>query len=226
LAFSFNVVKLSSVARGLTKAGIVSAALEILDEEGLEGLTVRAVAARLGVQAPALYWHVRDKQTLIDEMGTEVWRQIRDDLDVLPADICWNEEMKELAEITRRRLLAHRDGAKVFSGTYLMDASLLERQEDGFARMLAQGFSLRGAVRVYQLIYSFTVGFCIEEQSVAQGQASESGRYSLADRAARLDPKSHPLVIESGPEIFAPADERFDALLEVVVDAAGKLRTG
>ena len=59
------------MSRGLSKAGIVQAALGVLDEAGFDGLTVRAVAGRLGVQAPALYWHVRDKQELIDEMATD-----------------------------------------------------------------------------------------------------------------------------------------------------------
>jgi TetR/AcrR family tetracycline transcriptional repressor len=39
-------------------------------------VTVRAVGARLGVQAPALYWHVRDKRELLDEMATEIWRRV------------------------------------------------------------------------------------------------------------------------------------------------------
>jgi TetR/AcrR family transcriptional regulator, tetracycline repressor protein len=45
----------------LTKAAIVQAALDLLDEAGTDGLTLRALASRLGVQAPALYWHVASK---------------------------------------------------------------------------------------------------------------------------------------------------------------------
>ena len=45
---------------------IVQAALDLLDETGMDGLTVRALASRLGVQAPALYWHVPSKQALLD----------------------------------------------------------------------------------------------------------------------------------------------------------------
>ncbi|HEX8806526.1 MAG TPA: TetR family transcriptional regulator, partial [Candidatus Aquilonibacter sp.] len=62
--------------KGLSRETIVQAALELLNELGIDGLTVRALASRLGVRAPTLYWHVKNKQELLDEMATEVWRQI------------------------------------------------------------------------------------------------------------------------------------------------------
>nr|BFE78795.1 hypothetical protein GCM10020093_013960 [Planobispora longispora] len=54
---------------GLTRQIIVDAALRLLDEAGLEGLTVRRLAAELGVQSPALYWHFRTKQELLNGMA-------------------------------------------------------------------------------------------------------------------------------------------------------------
>jgi TetR/AcrR family transcriptional regulator, tetracycline repressor protein len=213
------------VSRGLTKAGIVQAALEVLDEAGVDGLTVRAVAARLGVRAPALYWHVRDKQDMLDEMATEIWRRVIAELAALPEGWSWDRQMTEFATITRRALLAHRDGAKVFSGTYLTDAGVLEAQESGLAQMMGEGFSLASVVRAYSLLYSFTVGFCIEEQAVAQAIAAGDERYSLERRAKRLDPLAYPLVIESGPEIFGDPDARFAELVAVIVDAAARMRT-
>ena len=61
--------------KGLNRADIVQAALDLLDEKGIDAVTVRAVATRLGVKAPALYWHVENKQALLDEMGTEIQRR-------------------------------------------------------------------------------------------------------------------------------------------------------
>jgi TetR/AcrR family transcriptional regulator, tetracycline repressor protein len=212
------------VSRGLSKAGIVQAALGVLDEAGFDGLTVRAVASRLGVQAPALYWHVRDKQELIDEMATTVWRQVVAELTVLPDSWPWDRVMTEFAMITRRALLAHRDGARVFSGTYLTDAGVLEAQERGLAKMTGEGFTLANVIRAYSLIYSFTIGFCIEEQSVAQAVAAGDDRYSLDRRAERVDQQAHPLVVESGPEIFGDPDARFADLVAVIIDAASRMR--
>src|SRR5580693_1240709 len=110
---------------GLTKAGIVQAALGLLDDAGMDGLTVRALAARLGVQAPALYWHVRNKQALLDEMATLIWRRVGDVMAGLPASTPWRELMSVYAATIRAELLGHRDGAKAFSGTTLTDPEVI-----------------------------------------------------------------------------------------------------
>jgi TetR/AcrR family transcriptional regulator, tetracycline repressor protein len=209
------------VSRGLSKTAVVRAALDVLDDAGIDGVTVRAVAARLGVQAPALYWHVRDKRALLDEMATEIWRQVSAEVAALPADLPWDQVMAAFAAVTRRALLAHRDGAKVFSGTYLTDASALEAQEDRFARMVADGFSVADATRAYSLLYSFTIGFCIEEQAAAQ---AGDDRFSEASRAARIDARTHPVIAEGGPQIFGDPDARFADLVGLIIATAASLR--
>jgi AcrR family transcriptional regulator len=209
------------VHRGLTRADVVQAGLDVLDELGLDGLTVRSVATRLGVKPPALYWHVHSKQDLFDEMATEVWRRVNAELTELPVDLPWQQAMTDFALITRRALLAHRDGAKVFSGTYLTDAGLLEHQEAGLRRMVGEGFALPDVIRGWRLLYSFTIGFCIEEQAVAQ---SSDERYSLTHRSARIDSTTHPLVVESGPLLFSDPDGRFAEVVAVIIDALARLR--
>ncbi len=211
------------MGRGLTKAAIVAAALDVLDETGLDGLTVRVVADRLGVRAPALYWHFGSKQDLVDEMATEIWRQVIAGIKALPADVQWDEAMTEFGRITRQALLSRRDGAKMVSGTYMTDVSLLREQEAGLASMLAQGFTVATATQAYQLLYSFIIGFCIEEQAVSQAAAAGDARYSLASRAERVG-AAHPLVARSGPEIFGDRDRQYALLIRVIVEAAGRMR--
>ena len=212
------------MGRGLTRAGIVAAALALLDEGGLDGLTVRAVASRLEVQAPALYWHVRSKQDLLDEMASQIWRQVGAELAALPADLPWRQAMIAFAAITRRTLLAHRDGAKVFSGTHTARAGMLESQEAALARMTAQGFTLADVVRAYELLYDFTIGFCIEEQSVAQAAASDGDGQSRSGRAVRPDPGAHPLTVQAGQEVLTDPDGRFDDLVAVIIQTTDRLR--
>ena len=209
---------------GLSKATIVQAALDVLDERGMDGVTVRAVARRLGVQAPALYWHVKDKQELLDEMGTEIWRRVGEELLALGSDIAWRERLIAYASIVRRALLSHRDGAKAFSGTYLTDAGVLERQESMFAQMNHAGFTVEDTVRAYSLLYNFAVGFCIEEQAIALADSGDD-RYSLVRRAKRLDADRYPRVVESGPYIFGDADARFADLIDVIVGSIERMRT-
>ncbi len=212
------------MGRGLSKPKIVEAGLAMLDEAGLNGLTVRGVAARLGVAAPALYWHVRDKQELLDEMATELWRRIVGELAALPETTPWQDGVRAFAAATRRTLLAHRDGAKVFSGTYLTDAAVLRSQEEPLARMIAQGFTLADVVRGYSLLYSFVVGFCIEEQAVEQARRAGDDRYSLQRRATRVGDTHTPLVLQAGPDIFGDPDTRFADLVEVLIEAIDRMR--
>ena len=62
--------------KGLTKASIVAAALHLLDEVGMDGMTVRALAAKLDVKAPALYWHVRDKAELDELLDADAFETL------------------------------------------------------------------------------------------------------------------------------------------------------
>src|SRR5207253_7538085 len=57
----------------LDRQTVARAALRLLDRAGLDGLTVRKLAGELGVQAPALYWHFRNKEELLEEMATTVF---------------------------------------------------------------------------------------------------------------------------------------------------------
>ena len=207
----------------ISKPAIVAAALDVLDDAGLDGVTVRAVAARLGVQAPALYWHVRDKQALLDEMGTEIWRGVGAELTALPPELPWDKAMAAFASITRRALLAHRDGAKVFSGTYLTDPGILQSREAALRHMIEEGFALADIAKAYSLLLNFLIGFCIEEQAVTQTAAAGDDRYSLDRRAERMEASGHPLVVEIGQEVFGDQDTRFDELVGLIIDMTGRL---
>jgi len=208
---------------GLTKTAIVSAALDLLDDVGMHGLTVRALAARLGVQAPALYWHVASKQALLDEMATRIWRQIGDEMAELPGDLPWRDLMTAYARAVRAGLLAHRDGAKAFSGTTLTDPGVVRRQEGTYAALVIQGFTLPDAARALVLLHDFTIGFCVEEQTVIQELAAGNELYSLGRRAELIGADQAPLAAAAGEIIFGDRDTRFAELLNVLLDGVAKL---
>jgi AcrR family transcriptional regulator len=62
--------------RGLTRARLVEAALELINEEGLDGLSMRALADKLDVKAASLYWHVRDRKELLDLLGEAILESV------------------------------------------------------------------------------------------------------------------------------------------------------
>jgi TetR/AcrR family transcriptional regulator, tetracycline repressor protein len=212
------------VPGGLTKAAIVQAALDLLDDEGMDGLTVRALGSRLGVRAPALYWHVRNKQALLDEMATQIWRRIGDVMAALPGDLPWREVMATYAATVRKELLGHRDGAKAFSGTTLTDPDVIRRQEGTFEGLVRQGFTLENAARGLVLLHYFTIGFCVEEQAVIQVTAAGDDSYSPGRRAELIGAHTAPLAVEAGEVIFGDPDTRFADLLDLQLDTISRLR--
>lgn len=198
----------------MTRADIVQAALDLLDEKGIDAVTVRAVATRLGVKAPALYWHVENKQTLLDEMGTEIQRRVINRLRDQPMQ-AWPDSVAAYARVLRREYLAHRDGARTFSGTRLTDPDVLRAQEPWLEQIVDSGIALEKAVRAIEFVTAFVVGFVIEEQERLQ---SGEPRYSLAERTAMLG-NDVPLVVEAGKILFGDREQRFERNLEAIVDA-------
>ncbi|MEK8169181.1 TetR family transcriptional regulator [Streptomyces sp. M19] len=105
----------------LRRADVLSGALALLDEGGLEGLTMRRLAARLDVQAGALYWHFTNKQALLDAMADKLIEGVGENLPPGP----WDEQAAALAHRLRAALLAHRDGARVLAGTFVTESHTL-----------------------------------------------------------------------------------------------------
>ena len=61
----------------VTRERLVKAALALVNEEGLEGLSMRALADRLEVKAASLYWHVRDRRELLDLVAESILSSVR-----------------------------------------------------------------------------------------------------------------------------------------------------
>src|SRR5499427_8577593 len=99
--------------RTLDQAQVVRAALALLDEVGLDELTMRRLAERLNVKAASLYRHVRNKEELLALLGDEISGEIP-----FPRETGnWRSQLVEAAWNVRRGLLAHRDAARVLANT-------------------------------------------------------------------------------------------------------------
>jgi TetR/AcrR family transcriptional regulator, tetracycline repressor protein len=201
----------------LDRPAIVRAALDLLDQVGLDGLTLRRLAAALNVQAPALYWHFANKQELLDEMGTAMLHESLVELDTsAPFAGTWRDFAVLYASGLRRMLLRHRDGAKVVSGTYLTDPTAFGAMNFALAVFVHDGFSAGDAAQGLAILYSYTIGFVIEEQAVFPTPGQRDPRYDLRRRAERIDER-YTLAIEVGPDVFANYDERFAHGIEIII---------
>jgi TetR/AcrR family tetracycline transcriptional repressor len=204
----------------LDRQAVVRAALRVLDKTGLDGLTVRKIAAELRVEAPALYWHFKNKQELLDEMATTVFADSVREQGMPPADLAWQEWAAQYARGLRRTLLRYRDGARMFSGRYLTDSSLYAPMEKSLAKFTASGFALPDAVSVLNTLYCYAIGFTIEEQAIYPRPGQRSKKYDPVKRANRIDREKFPLSIAVGLEFFTRFEERFNRGVELILRGA------
>ena len=132
-------------------------------------------------------------------------------------DATWSEWAAEYGKALRQVLLRHRDGAKMFSGTYLTDAALYAPMEMALRKFTDAGFSLRDAIVGLSTIYCYTVGFTIEEQAVYPRPGELNPHYDLTKRAERIDGAQFPLALAAGEESFSRFDERFEQGLQMII---------
>jgi TetR/AcrR family transcriptional regulator, tetracycline repressor protein len=88
----------------LTRAAVADRALALADQSGLDALTIRKLAAELGVTPMALYWHFRGKDELLDGLAERLWSEL--DLTV-DRDAPWTEQIRGLFESLLKMLRAH-----------------------------------------------------------------------------------------------------------------------
>ncbi|MFF2656769.1 TetR/AcrR family transcriptional regulator C-terminal domain-containing protein [Kitasatospora sp. NPDC058032] len=198
----------------LDRAQVVDTALRLLDETGLDGLTLRRIATELDVKAPALYWHFANKQALLDEMATEMLRRMSAGPPAVPDT--WQDAVAGTCRGLRAGLLGYRDGAKVFSGTRLTDSGHAGGQQALLAVLGRAGFELADAVLAFTTAYAFTIGFVIEEQAVHPMPGERAPGYDPDRRAAGIDPE-HALAAAASRELFGDFERRFERGLAIVL---------
>jgi TetR/AcrR family tetracycline transcriptional repressor len=206
----------------LDRESILRHAFDVLNESGPDSLTLRRLAERLGVQAPAIYWHFKNKQDLLDEMGTRVMREAAAEGLLMDQSEGWENWARNYGEGLRRTLLRYREGARMFSGTAATDLRLFDALEVSLRKLVSAGFTLRAALCGMSTVYSYTIGFVIEEQAVRPMPDELNPQYDLEKRNERIDPATHPLTIAAGEEILGNYDRRFVAGLEMIVVGMAK----
>jgi TetR/AcrR family tetracycline transcriptional repressor len=142
---------------------VVMAALKLLDEVGLERLSTRRLAERLGVESPTLYWHFRDKQALLSEMSAMVVAMHHNA--PIPEELeRWPEWFAENARAFRKTLMSVRDGARLHAGSR-PDANEMTRIVPKLDYLVRCGIPRHEALMAMMAAGQFTLGCVMEEQS-------------------------------------------------------------
>ena len=179
-------------AVALDRERIIGEAMALLDENGLDGLTLRKLAARLGVQAPTLYWHIRNKAELVDALADAILRDVLAELEAPLDGQPWREWLIEVTQRQRRAMLAHPDGARVMSAAHT-SATLAVLSEHTMRTLVDSGLPLREARLTVLATQKFTLGHVLEEQA----PPPETDGFDLAAFTER-----HPTIVACSTEYF------------------------
>ena len=200
----------------LDRQRIVAEAVALLDAEGLDGVTTRKLAARLGVQSPTLYWHLPNKAALVTAIADAILDQQFGEMSPPEPDQHWQDWLSGLAQRLRRALLAHPDGARVISASQL-SVTMAAISELAMSTLVARGIPLRQARVIVLTVERFTVGHVLEEQAPRPDAEALKG-FDMATFA-----QQHPTVVAAIAEYFQPGrtvDDLFHECLEVVIAGA------
>lgn len=203
----------------LDRTAIVTAALRIVDAEGIAAVSFRRVAQELGVSAMALYWHVTDKDELLELVG----QAVLDGIEIPEPRGDWREELREVHRAMLAGVMRHPNATDVVIGRARYGASGLALFERILSILLRAGFSPEGAFDAYDSLYLFTLGF--------MATANRTPAFVEVQRQGVAYMRSLP--IERFPSIAAvvpviggrSTEERFEIGLDVQLEGiAARLR--
>jgi TetR/AcrR family tetracycline transcriptional repressor len=162
----------------VTRDDVVHTAIQLLQEVGLDGLTLRRLATELGISAPTLYWHVKDKRELLDLMSEELVMMAREMMPPFPPDLPWDEKIAEGMRRQYAAIIAYRDGARVVAGNRPTEASL-PQIEQFLKTWVEAGFHPSEALAYILTFGDFITGSALEYQA-----EMERRRLQPADQSA------------------------------------------
>lgn len=208
----------SSTARRapLSRERLVAAAIDLLQDCGLDALSTRSLAQRLGVQAPALYWHIRNKAQLLVLVADEICARMQ-----LPGrDRPFRERLRGIGSEYRRVLLAHRDAPRIFAEHAPAGPRRLQLYEEAVGVFLDRGFPLEEAAAMATFFRHFLLGMVGEEARQLDAEAPRASAV-LGEELVRRgeDAPEHPLLARAAPVLSAiDSAQLFDLGLNVLLD--------
>jgi AcrR family transcriptional regulator len=209
----------------LTRQRVVAEALAVIAQDGAQALTMRSLAARLGVVPGALYHHVRNKEQLQDLLLDGVLAEVDVHLDPSPG---WPEQLKVLAHRLRAVLERHPGVAAILKTRDPLGPHSLALAEAFLSPLQAAGFGDREAGLAFFLLVDYTVGFAVSSPrtSVNEQRVRDAAiRTQLHEFFRSLPPDRFPALVALGEHVWVDnREERFTAGLDVLVDGLEQAR--
>jgi AcrR family transcriptional regulator len=207
----------------LSREILLSAAVALADQSGIESLSMRKLAHEFGVVPMALYKHVANKEDMLDGMVDVVFGEI----DLPSRETDWKTAMRQRALSARQVLIRHRWAIGLLESRLKPGDTNLRHHDSVLGCLREANFSVEMAIHAYSVLDSYIYGFALQEQALPFDSPETIGEVAGV-MLNRIPANEYPYLKETIVEHFNKtgwqyADE-FEFGLDLILDGLEKLR--
>ncbi|HYI45002.1 MAG TPA: TetR/AcrR family transcriptional regulator [Actinomycetota bacterium] len=187
--------KIGSERLPLTQERILQAAVDLVDEHGIDALSMRRLGSVLGVEAMSIYNHIPNKATLLRQLVNKIIALI----EIPPQEDDWEERLKKMSRNYRALAQAHPHFVELIATTpYGASLPALRQVEAIFEILKAGGFHQSQWMDIVRTFSTFAIGFTMSEVSGFLGESDESSQEDIDYGAVMHE---FPLMVEMLPHM-------------------------
>ncbi|WP_062303861.1 TetR/AcrR family transcriptional regulator [Demequina subtropica] len=205
----------------LSRERVLAAAMELADRDGIEALTIRALADHLGTKPMSIYHHVAGKEVLLDGMVDIVFSEIEKP----PAELEWREALRVRCRSAREVLGRHPWAVPLLESRHHPGPELLAHHESVLVTLDRAGMPLPLVAHAYAVLDSFVYGFAMQEANLAVQRGDQDAELA-GEIAAAFDPSAYPMMTRFAMEHAMRPDfnfgDSFDYGLDLLLDGLAR----
>ncbi len=206
---------------GLSRAAVVDRALALADAEGLDAVTFRRLGQEFGVTPMALYWHVKNKDELLDAMGDALWAGMSSSAD---PELTWDDALTEVVRALVSALRAHPACTELAFRRVFAAPEGLRAAEYLYGKLLGAGFSKRRTADIAVHALHSAVMLVQSQPGAEPGSSAEEFAEVMAHKRGVLEAlptAQYPHIRELTDEILTCDDAEGYYAMGVDVFVAG-----
>jgi AcrR family transcriptional regulator len=204
---------------------VLRAALELADAGGFHSLSMRKVAAKLGVEAMSLYNHVANKEDIVDGLVDIVFSEIEVPE---PGSADWKPAMRGRAISVRAALNRHRWAVGLMEGRMHPGPANVHNHNAVMGCLREGGFAFRDAVHAYSVMDAYIYGFALQEKGLPFDAPEETAQVMRA-QSENVAMDDYPYLVETAIELEKAGydyDTEFLFGLDLILDGIERFRAG
>ncbi|AZQ37125.1 TetR/AcrR family transcriptional regulator [Streptomyces cyaneochromogenes] len=201
---------------------IVSTALQIVDDEGADALSMRTLAQRLGSGTATLYRHFDNRAALVAHVVDRMFGAVELKGDELLA-MGWQQALRTVAHTMFEALARHRNAARLMVEEIPLGPNAMALRENCVAALLDSGFPPRLAAHAFATLSRYVLGFAIQ----VNGHGGGGGQLDDAQVSSvfqSVDPALFPATVTVAGSMPVPIEDEFSFGLELLLSGLAHLR--